>query len=134
MKRHSCCSSHLLTFAYIEALELQKKFDDVKAVFDAFLELHKADLAATEERIKSSSSTSSIKTEDDATEQSSARDDKATIKDDELEDKKNEYGLVYIMYLRFVRRTENVAAARAIFKRARFDKWVTWHVYEASGL
>lgn len=51
----------------------------------------------------------------------------------ELVERRKEYGVVYIMYMRFGRRAEGVKSSRAIFARARKDRWVNWEVYEAAG-
>ncbi|KAF9487360.1 hypothetical protein BDN71DRAFT_1436920 [Pleurotus eryngii] len=36
------------------------------------------------------------------------------------------------MYMRFARRAEDIKSARAVFQRARKDRWVPWEVYDAS--
>ncbi len=51
----------------------------------------------------------------------------------ELAEKRAEYGLVYICYMRFMRRTEGVQKSRVVFKIAREDCWTPWEVYEAAG-
>jgi cleavage stimulation factor subunit 3 len=38
----------------------------------------------------------------------------------------------YIQYMRFKRRVEGIPSARAIFKRAREDKRISYHVYVAA--
>ena len=40
----------------------------------------------------------------------------------------------YIQYMKFCRRTEGTASARAIFKRAREDSRSTYHVFVAAAL
>jgi cleavage stimulation factor subunit 3 len=59
--------------------------------------------------------------------------DGKTPKPKELTERRSEYGLVYIMYMRFGRRAEGLKASRTVFARARRDKWIPWEVYEASG-
>ena len=49
----------------------------------------------------------------------------------------NSYNLhfqCYIQYMKFCRRTEGTASARAIFKRAREDSRSTYHVFVAAAL
>ena len=48
----------------------------------------------------------------------------------ELIERKAEYGLAYIMYMRFARRTEGVKPYRGVFGR---DWWAPWEVYDVSG-
>ena len=59
--------------------------------------------------------------------------DEKPPKSKELADKRTEYGLVWIMYMRAARRVESQQSARAIFGRCRKDRWIPWQVYEASG-
>lgn len=54
-------------------------------------------------------------------------------KSKELADRRQEYGLVYVMYIRFALRAEGVDASRAAFAKARKDRWTTWEVFEAAG-
>lgn len=51
----------------------------------------------------------------------------------EIKDRKAEYGSVWIMYIRFGRRSEGLASSRSLFREARKEKWTPWTVYEASG-
>ncbi|KAH8115634.1 Suf-domain-containing protein [Phellopilus nigrolimitatus] len=51
-----------------------------------------------------------------------------------LRERQQEYGLVYIMYIRFALRAEGVDASRAVFGKARKDKWTTWEVFESAAL
>ncbi len=52
----------------------------------------------------------------------------------ELAERRSEYGLAYIMYMRFGRRAEGVKSSRTIFGRGRKDSWTPWEVYEAAGV
>ncbi|KAF8632394.1 hypothetical protein AX17_004835 [Amanita inopinata Kibby_2008] len=52
----------------------------------------------------------------------------------ELADRRSEYGLAYIVYMRFGRRAEGIKASRAAFGKARRDRWTPWQVYEAAAL
>jgi cleavage stimulation factor subunit 3 len=51
----------------------------------------------------------------------------------ELAERRTEYGVVWIMYMRFGRRAEGLQSSRTIFGRARKDRWTPWEVYEAAG-
>ncbi|EEB89816.1 hypothetical protein MPER_12049, partial [Moniliophthora perniciosa FA553] len=53
----------------------------------------------------------------------------------EIAERRKDFGLVYIMYMRFVRRAEGVNASRPIFGKARKEPNLTpWEVYEAAAL
>ncbi len=59
--------------------------------------------------------------------------DKEKLEKD-LRSLRQEYGLVYILYIRFALRAEGIGAARkTAFARARKDKWSSWEVFEAAG-
>lgn len=57
-----------------------------------------------------------------------------SVLNSDLEDRKKEYALTYIIYMRFARRAEGVKASRSLFGKARRDKYASWEVYEAGGL
>jgi cleavage stimulation factor subunit 3 len=61
-----------------------------------------------------------------------ASDEKLT-KSSELQERRTEFGLAYIMYMRFGRRAEGVKGSRKVFGIARRDRWAPWEVYEAAG-
>lgn len=52
----------------------------------------------------------------------------------EVQKHRTEYGLAWIMYMRFGMRAEGVKPSRTIFAKARKDRWTPWEVYEAAGL
>jgi cleavage stimulation factor subunit 3 len=52
----------------------------------------------------------------------------------EVQDVKEAMGVVWVMYMRFARRSEGIKSARAVFGRARKSVWVSWHPFEASGM
>ncbi len=134
-------------FAYAEALEADKQYDEVKTTFDVFLGKLRADLEVVEQQVQDASSyLSSAKRDTPGTQspvnavgsQSSdysfnRESDKTHPKPGELAEKRAEYGLVYISYMRFVRRTEGVQKSRGVFQKARQDRWTPWEVYEAAG-
>jgi cleavage stimulation factor subunit 3 len=51
----------------------------------------------------------------------------------EMADRQADYGLVWIMYMRFGKRAEGLKAMRSIFAKARKDRLIPWTVYEAAG-
>ncbi|KAF9016868.1 hypothetical protein BDZ89DRAFT_1141172, partial [Hymenopellis radicata] len=116
--------SHLLTYAYVDALELDKRYKEVEEVYDAFLPRLAADLDATEERIKAAAAANGVNSNGETTDssQSSQDSDRKSRNNDELLEKRQEYSLAYINYMRFIRRINGVNGARLIFKRARVDK------------
>lgn len=148
----------MLTFAYAEAQEIKKEFADVHATYDKFLTLLRSQLEAFEQTVTSvntSSSTTTIPTNGtgngivnnhhapattepgiqstNSSFNTQASDEKPS-KNTELQRLRTEYGVAWIMYMRFGRRSEGVKSLRGIFFRARKDRWIPWEVYEASGL
>ena len=59
--------------------------------------------------------------------------DEKPPKSKEPAERRTEYGVVWIMYMRFGRRAEGLQSSRMIFGRARKDRWTPWEVYEAAG-
>ncbi|KAI0352491.1 Suf-domain-containing protein [Trametes cingulata] len=151
-------ASFVLNFAYAEALQLQGNFAEVHATYEKFLEVLRKDLEALEERINSANSSNgsigSQKTEPNANDaipgqsqsqsqsQPSSQNssfatqsgDEKPPKSKELIDKRTDYGIAYIMYMRFGRRAEGLKSARNVFGKARRDRWTPWEVYEAAAL
>ena len=147
----------MLTFAYAEAQEIKKDFADVHATYDKFLTLLCSQLETFEQTIATSeilhhpllqfppmaqemaSSTTTIIAMTEAGTQSvissfntQASGEKAS-KNTGLRRLRNEYGVAWIMYMRFGRRSEGVKSFRGIFFSARKDHFIPWEVYEASG-
>ena len=149
-----------MTFAYAEAQEIKKDFADVHATYDKFLTLLRSQIEAFEQTIATSENTSSSAatvptngtgngvnnnhhapaTTTEAGIQSvnssfntQASDEKPS-KNTELQRLRTEYGVAWIMYMRFGRRSEGVKSLRGIFFKARKDRFIPWEVYEASGM
>ena len=59
--------------------------------------------------------------------------DEKVAQPQELKDKCQEYGAIYINYIRFALRSEGVEASRQVFAKARKDKWTPWTVFDAAG-
>ncbi len=64
---------------------------------------------------------------------SNSSDDRPKQQTTETAETATEYGLVWIMYMRFAMRSEGVKPSRAIFAKARKDRRTPWEVYEAAG-
>jgi cleavage stimulation factor subunit 3 len=139
----------LLTFAYAEAQEIKKEFADVHATYDKFLTLLRSQLETLELTTTSPSTSSSTVVPNgsgnnavtaeagiqsaNSSFNTQASDEKPS-KDTELQRLKTEYGVAWIIYMRFGRRSEGVKSLRGIFGKARKDRWIPWEVYEASGM
>ena len=59
--------------------------------------------------------------------------DEKIPKSSELQERRTEFGLAYIVYMRFGRRAEGVKGSRRVFGLARKERLVPWEVYEAAG-
>ena len=145
----------MLTFAYAEAQEIKKEFADVHATYDKFLTLLRSQLETFEQTITPVNTSSStvptngtgngvVNNHAPATAEpgiqstnssfnTQASDEKPS-KNAELQKLRTEYGVAWIMYMRFGRRSEGVKSLRGIFYKARRDRWIPWEVYEASGV
>lgn len=146
----------MLNFAYAEAQELNQNFAEVHATFDKFVDVLRRDLEEIEARVSSANSSFSSNTSG-ATEaanpteaalafglptpgtqsQSSSFNtqvsDEKLPKSKELAERRTEYGIAWIVYMRFARRAEGLKTSRAVFGRARRERWTPWEVYEAAG-
>ncbi|KAH8105429.1 hypothetical protein BXZ70DRAFT_920835 [Cristinia sonorae] len=129
--------SFVLNFAYAEVLEDSKSLKEVHATFTKFLDVLRADLEELEasktddEPVPASNSGLRSNNSSFSTQSS---DDTPNTKSKELKNRRTEYGIAWIVYMRFARRAENHRAARDIFGKARKDKWTPWEVYEAAAL
>ncbi|GAW03677.1 cfia complex component [Lentinula edodes] len=132
-------SSFLLTFAYAEALEIKKDYAQVHTTYTDFLQVQKVSLAKLQERVDEekaklkSGDTDEIAIDTDPDLPNSTESSLSVLNSD-LEDRKKEYALTYIIYMRFARRAEGVKASRSLFGKARRDKYASWEVYEAGAL
>ncbi|KAI0690142.1 hypothetical protein C8T65DRAFT_700086 [Cerioporus squamosus] len=118
-------TSFLLNFAYAEMLEAQQHFSLAKETFEKLLSMLRKQL----DHIIVNLNTSREETicYDSGTLQ-------ARPKLTELSDRRKEYGVVWIAYIRFIRRTNGLNAARETFNRARQDSGTPWEVHEAAAL
>ncbi len=136
-------------FAYAEALEADKQYDEVKTTFDVFLGKLRADLEVVEQQVQDASSyLSSAKRDTPGTQSSGstlwevnqviipsiASRIKHTLNRVNSRRSGAEYGLVYISYMRFVRRTEGVQKSwGCVFRKRGRIAGTPWEVYEAAG-
>ncbi|KZT74626.1 Suf-domain-containing protein [Daedalea quercina L-15889] len=145
-------SSFVLNFAYAEAQEMAKNYGEVHATFEKFLEVLKKELDAAESRISSANSSfssnipQSQKTEPGDNVQpdlgiqsqgssfSTEKSDDKPPKNKELTERRTEYGIAWVSYMRFARRAEGLKPSRSVFGKARKERWTPWEVYEAAAL
>jgi len=152
-------TSFLLHFAYAEAQEGRKEYGEVAATFDKLLDTLRVELEEFESRVNSTNSSFSsdasgrtvpvgapnisgtsmtglteagmVSTNSSFATQVS---DEKPPKSKELQERRTEYGLVWIMYIRYARRAHDLKTFRAVFAKARKDRWTPWEVYEAAGM
>lgn len=137
-----------MTFAYAETQELNGNLAEVHSTFEKFFEILRRDLEVVESRVSSANSSFSNtngnqsqpdqsqdanNSQNTSTSFSQSSDDKPP-KSRELSERRTELALAWIMYMRFCRRAEGLKSYRAVFAKARKDKWTTWEVYEAAAL
>jgi cleavage stimulation factor subunit 3 len=138
-------SSYLLNFAYAESLEIKKEFAEVHGTYEKFLNLLRANLEDLEQQANASTTPNGDAPANPANPANGAEPNSqntsfgSQASDDkpphvtELQKQRTEYGLVWIMYMRFARRAEGVKSSRIVFSKARRDRWTPWEVYEADG-
>ncbi|OCH93262.1 Suf-domain-containing protein [Obba rivulosa] len=144
--------SFVLNFAYAEALEIQENYEEVHAVFNKFVDILRADLDALESRLSSTNGptssnpalqsgaadvsppTSQPGSQSQGSSVNSQSSDEKNPKSKELVDRRTEYGIAWIVYMRFAQRSEGLKSKRAVFAKARKDRWTPWEVYEAAAL
>lgn len=152
-------TSFLLHFAYAEAQEGRKEYGEVTATFDKLLDTLRVELEEFESRVNSANSSFSSDasgrtvpvgapnifgtsltglTEAGTVSNNSSFvtqvSDEKPPKSKELQERRTEYGLVWIMYIRYARRAHDLKTFRAVFAKARKDRWTSWEVYEAAGV
>lgn len=148
--------SFVLNFAFAEAQEADKKLEEVHTTFETFIEVLRKDLEVVEARVNSANPSSlngsqsqsnlvaadggalppgfaTVGTQSQNSSLNTQSADEKQPKFKELTDRRTEYGVAWIMYMRFARRAENLKSARAIFGKARRDRWTPWEVFEAAG-
>jgi cleavage stimulation factor subunit 3 len=141
-------TSFVLNFAQAEVLETKNSLAEAHELYSTFLRKLESELEDVEAR--TSSANSSIMSDPNVTANDSMLSLNPNLsqvssqgsqgppvvedkKGKELKDRKAEYGVVWVKYMRFARRAEGLQAARDVFKKARQSKWTPWEVYDASG-
>ncbi|RXW20199.1 hypothetical protein EST38_g5659 [Candolleomyces aberdarensis] len=131
-------TSYLLTFVYVEVMEREKDYAEVHTTFERFLGLQSKILDELQDspEVTANGSFNGSHPASQSTNGSfgSQSSDNKPPKLTELQERRTEYGLVYVLYMRFARRAEGLQALRKVFGKARKDKWATWEVYEANAL
>ncbi|EJD00731.1 Suf-domain-containing protein [Fomitiporia mediterranea MF3/22] len=152
-------TSFVLNFALAENMELAKNNAEVHATFTKLLQGVLQEIEALDAKITANSNSSSFmeappgtaSTVEQGTEQTEAAPplsaglnkehsmsvSSASSSEDaslatQLRERKQEYGLVYILYIRFAMRSEGLEASRMVFQKARKDKFTPWEVFEAA--
>jgi cleavage stimulation factor subunit 3 len=133
----------------------KKEFADVHDTYDKFLTLLRSQLEMFEQTITSADTSSSTAvpttgTGNDVVNNNHApattepgiqstnssfntqASDEKPSKNTELQKLRTEYGVAWIMYVRFGSRSEGVKSLRGIFFKVRKDRWIPWEV--ASGV
>ncbi|KDR71055.1 hypothetical protein GALMADRAFT_254221 [Galerina marginata CBS 339.88] len=148
-------SSFLLTFAYAEALEIKKDIAEVHATYEKFLGILRTNLENLERTTGSANSSfssngsqpivnnngngngavgASAAADVGSSFNSQSSEERRATMPTELQKHRTEYGLAWIMYMRFGMRAEGVKGSRSIFGKARRDRWAPWEIYEAAAL
>ncbi|KAF7794503.1 hypothetical protein EIP86_005637 [Pleurotus ostreatoroseus] len=132
-------SSFVLNFAYAEAQEANRNYEEAHNMYESFLGALRKDLQEIEDRVASANSSQSTEMANLLQGSTSSRDSQRSqeskaLKSKELSDRRTEYGLAWIVYMRFARRAEHLKSARSVFGKARRDKWTPWEVFEAAAL
>ncbi|KAF5366256.1 hypothetical protein D9758_005681 [Tetrapyrgos nigripes] len=142
-------ASFVLNFAYIDLLENKKEYQEVHKVFEKFLDVLREQLEALQADADKKAAGASVETTNGEAETDKnpfAMDDPNasfitntsssldSVDTDELKERKKEYALVWVMYMRFGRRAEGVKSSRGIFAKARKGKFIPWEVFEAAAL
>jgi cleavage stimulation factor subunit 3 len=83
--------------------------------------------------LQSDFATTGIQSQNSSFNTQNSNSDEKQSKSKELTDRRTEYGVAWIVYMRFARRAENLKSARAVFGKSRRDKWTPWEVFEAAG-
>ncbi|KAF9567671.1 Suf-domain-containing protein [Agrocybe pediades] len=141
-------ASYLLTFTYAEALEIKKEYAEVHTLYEKFLGVLRERLERLDKYTKATinGNTSQSSNDSDKIQNGSNNNDaqgasfngtqpeEDQVRLAELQKHRTEYGLAWIMYMRFAWRAEGVKVARSVFSKARKDTWSPWEVYEAAAL
>lgn len=117
-------------------MEADQNFAEVHATFEKFIEVLRKDLVAIEVRLDAITQpyVNGATTADCAQSGNSSQGTGGGPPESkELNDRRKEYGVAWIVYMRFARRAENLKSARAVFGKARRDRWTPWEVFEAAG-
>lgn len=141
-----CLSSRfVLSFALAELMETHRNLPAAHAVYDALIASLTKNLEALDAQINAEVDAARASVlhnsyngaVDDSTPAVVEAEDRARKvrerRSKDLEAAKSELGIVWIMLMRFARRSEGPKPARLIFTKARRDKWSAWCVYEAAG-
>ncbi|CAG8511165.1 16461_t:CDS:10, partial [Racocetra persica] len=148
-------TSFLVHFAYAELQEHRKQFAESRKAYESLLlniqyqieEIEKS--TADEIKALMKNSTDNVSEDENTLDMDGETREQLRIKEKELEKERSKveesrqheidelsraYSLVWIMLMRFTRRTEGIKSARLIFSKARKSNYCTYHVFVASAL
>lgn len=136
-------TSFVLTFAYAEALEQQgsRNYPLVHEAYRGLTASLRTALGCLESTLTVASTTHS--TGNEAGPSSSPHSTASrginvrtagemSLLRTDFAERRREYGVVWIMYMRFARRAEGMHACHGIFSSARLDRFTPWQVYDAA--
>jgi cleavage stimulation factor subunit 3 len=142
-------TSFVLNFVHAEALEQKGSLPEVHDLYMAFLTKLEVELEEVEARTASADSSiapdpnvtvnessASLAPNQSQISSQGSQSSQVVVEDKktkELTDRKAEYGVVWIRYMRFARRASGALAGRDVFKKARQSKWLPWEVFDAAG-
>lgn len=143
-------TSFLLTFAYAEALEIKKDFAEVHNIYEKFLAVLVAELKTLDQTTNAAQDGANGSGSQNPNGSGNGANNSGDMgsqsqnsyitpveepkKKTDLQRHRTEYGLAWIMYMRFAMRAEGVRKSRAVFGKARKDPWTPWEVFEAAGM
>ncbi|KAF8520032.1 hypothetical protein BU17DRAFT_89425 [Hysterangium stoloniferum] len=127
-------ASFVLNFANAEALENTKSYAEVHTMFTKFIEILHVEL---EKQVKAAPFDNPLILNGSAITQPSSSSGSGSsgsvmTPQKEFAKRRTELCIAWITYMRFARRAEGLKPARAVFGKARKDKWIGWEVYEAA--
>ncbi|KAL0579473.1 mRNA 3'-end-processing protein rna14 [Marasmius crinis-equi] len=134
-------NSFILNFEIAEILERKTEYKEVHETYQNFLTTLRAELTTLEEaekaRVVAEAAAANTQEGDEngpLTQSTQPSSSQASSLSDELIERRKEYGLVHIMYMRFARRAEGTAAFRTAFAEARKDPSAPWLIFDAAAL
>lgn len=148
-------TSFLVHFAYAELQEHRKQYTEARKAYESLLQNIQTQIEEIEKstvdevNILMKTSADNVSEDENPLDLDGETREQLRIKEKELEKERTKieeskrheinefsqaYSLVWIMLMRFTRRTEGIKSARLIFSKARKSIYCTYHVFVASAL